>query len=50
MQNQVSRNTATDQPNQMPDMAMGRENIPAPTAVPAMIIEPPSSEGRRLGV
>lgn len=28
----------------------GQENIPAPTAVPAMIIEPPSSEGRRLGV
>ena len=42
---QMIRNKITEPRNHIPDIAVGLASIPAPIAVPAMIIDPPKSEG-----
>ena len=44
MQNQVSNKHANAHVNPIPADAIGKENIPAPTAVPAIIAIPPMVE------
>jgi hypothetical protein len=41
----IKRNNSTDPENHIPDMAVGLASIPAPIAVPAIIIDPPNREG-----
>ena len=42
---QMIRNKITEPRNHIPDIAVGLASMPAPIAVPAMIIDPPKSEG-----
>ena len=44
MQNHVPIRSSVDQPNHIPDEMMGRENMPAPTAVPVTIVMPGNKE------
>jgi len=42
---QIKRNRSTEPVNHIPDIAVGLASIPAPMAVPAIIMEPPKREG-----
>tara|TARA_B100000579_G_C22828506_1_gene854597 strand:- start:1809 stop:1943 length:135 start_codon:yes stop_codon:yes gene_type:complete len=44
MQNQVQIRRSEDHSNHIPEEIIGKENMPAPTAVPVTIVIPGSNE------